>query len=190
MNALRNLFSSVSTLYTRMAPRERALLSVLAAIGSFYLLLSAMDWSAAAEERAVSAATEHQQAEHLAVLARDTTYQAAASKQVALLRNVSFVASTISIAKADAQAALRSIGESSGIEDLAVSLSPQEAASARLGLQTLTVEGKFDWGSMLRFCDSLAGSRQAVIITGLGVTGGRTPRFRLTLVASLASQEP
>lgn len=188
MSVLGVMSSSVLTSFARMAPRERALGAVLMLIACGYLLLSALDWSNAEEDRALSSAAEHQRAQQMATIAKDTSQQSAMLAQVAQLRKLSYVSNTTSIARADAQAALRSLGGAAGVQDLSVVLDPASGGSSGLALQTLTIEGTFSWQTFLAFCELIGRSEQAVIVETLSVTSGRVPKFRMSLTTSLASQ--
>lgn len=188
MSALSVLLSSALAAFSRLAPRERALGTVLLLIGCAYFLISVWDWSNSEEDRALSSAADHQRAQQMATIAKDTSQQSAVLAQIERLRQLSYVASTTSIARADAQAALRSAGAAAGILDLAVVLDPASEGSSRLALQTLTIEGTFSWRTFLAFCELVAQSEQSIIVEALSVTSGRVPKFRMSLTTSLASQ--
>lgn len=188
MNAILSLLRSLPATLGRMAPREKGLMVVLLLVGCGYLALAAWDWSTSEEERARDATEHHQQAVLAAKQASEAARRPGMAKQVEQLRSLSFSAATTAIARADAQAALRTMGSEAGVLDLAVTLVNTSPGATRLALQTLVVEGQFTWPSFLALCDRLAQAKQAFFADAVSVTAGRTPRFRMSLITSLVGQ--
>jgi len=188
MKLLLRLGSSLSSLLQTLQPRERALLALLVALALVYGVFAAWDWSIAAEERAINARSDRIRAEEQLALASDDTAQRALAVQEQRFRDVGFVATTLAIARAEAQSAIRLAAGNAGIQDVMVNPDPTPQGSGNLAIQTVAVEGRFDWQSLLAFCDTIAQSKQSFLISGLSTTGGQTPRFRLVLRSAIASR--
>lgn len=190
MNALRSAFQALAARIGQLAPRERALIACMAAVGAVYLLLGALDWSAAAEESANTARMDQIVAEQRMEAAKDTSRQDRLTAQVGELRGWAFSAQTLAIARVEAQTALRDMAQMAGVPDPRVTLDPSNT-QGDLAVQAMVLEGRFSWRSVIALSNLLAQTRPAFYLNGFTLIPGREPRFRLTattLVAGSAAQ--
>lgn len=185
MSALRNLLSILAERAAQLAPRERALLACMAAIGSLYLLLAALDWSASAEEAANAAHLEQLAAERRAEAAADTSRQDRLASQVGQLREWAYSAQTQAIARVEAQTALRDLAQTAGMTDARVTLDPA-AVGGDVAAQTMVLEGRFSWRTLIALSNLLAQTQPAIYVNGVTLLPGREPRLRLTATTILA----
>ncbi len=185
MNAVQTLFRNLGARIAQLAPRERALVVCMAAIGSIYLLLGALDWSAASEEAANTARIEQISAERRAFAASDTSRQDNLASQAGQLREWAFSAQTQAIARVEAQTALRDMAATAGVPDARVTLDPA-GVQGDVTAQTMVLEGKFSWRSVIALSNLLAQTRPAIYLDAFTLIPGRDPRFRLTATMVLA----
>ena len=185
MTLFRSITTAVSALFGNLAPRERALGVLLAAVASIMVAVSAADWLDAAENRALAAAEESARNDRIQRELASDTSQAALVAQADDIARLAFAASTIAIARAEAQERLRASAAAAGIEEASVTLDPATASADNLALQRITIEGRFDWRSFALLVDELSNLKEIAYARDLTVTKGRRPTFRLVLVTSL-----
>jgi len=167
-------------------PRERGLIAALGAVLALIAVVYAFDVAQGARDDAAASLAD------LRAQERDNRGNGAAvaeriADQVERVRSASFQASTFPIAQVQAQGHLRALLDQAGVQNPRVSADAVLVGEGDVRLFVLTVDGVFDWGTFLAFCEGLARSEQSLHIVSIAVENDRAKNFRMRVQAPLSA---
>jgi hypothetical protein len=171
----------------KVTPRERALLAGLAACGTVFGAITAMEWSDRVRLDAAQVQAERETLEVRAARQAPGLAEERVAEQLAKARTMAFSASTAPIARAAAQAQLERMANQSGVANVRVTPQGEPAGDGALRTQVYALQGQFDWPSFLALIQAIADAPQSVGVLGVSVDAGPSPSFALRVRAPLVT---
>lgn len=172
----------------KIAQRERLLLAMLVLVLAVYGAILSIDFAASAGARAEEARIALAAATDTRQQVREQIVTKYVNDERARLRSWAFRDQNIWIARVKAQTAVEQIA-GVGVQDLKVIPDAEPTGEGELQTLALTIEGVFDWATLIPLTEQIAQADAAVFVTSVGVDGPPT-RFRLVLQTLVGTEEP
>lgn len=173
---------SLNARWRQTTPRERAGLSILAAIAAITLAIYAVDWANTSADAATEAAQSVVDAEAVQASVGEPTYQRRISVAAGDVYRWSRVGGEL--AAEEMVVELEAMAQRAGFSEPAVSLVEQDQAEGRVSALQYSVASDFNWNAYLEFLEELENYEASLSVVSVDVSesdGGQ----RMALLVSV-----
>ena len=179
---MQDLLAELRARFASASPRERAGVTIVAALALSAAAANFFDWAMAADARSREARQALTRVQAAYAVESDAEYQQASAENFNRAWRWSVVADSDSAARDQALSIVEALALDAGLADMELSLSEaelQEPAGAAL----ILMRAQFEWGAVLSLLNKLRDAEPSIVVRAVemaaGVDGG--PELRMSL---------